>query len=417
MAIMNHPAPDRAHASVSLPAGIEDSSAATILVVDDEPVSCTALSLKLERRGYRVLQAGDGREGVTVARREYPDVIISDWMMPEMDGLAFCEAVKADEALRPTYFILLTAHDQPEQVVEGFNHGADDFVSKAASTPEVIARVRAGLRARAMMRQLERTHQDLADSHELLVQKQEELEVDLQSAARFVRSLLPKEERPAPGVRLAWKYLPSLTLGGDLFGVVPWGDDCLGVYILDASGHGASAALRVASLVTFLRADALPQQIGSRDPGEILAALNRLFPLSEDGEYFTIWIGSLHLPTRELRFSAAGHSGSVLVRKDGHMDHLFQPALPVGFRSGTSYLTRSVTLQAGDRVILASDGLYDVPSINGERWGLARFMRAVLDSRDRPLAESINDAIVQARCWQEHPRFADDAALVGLEFE
>ncbi|TAJ33467.1 MAG: response regulator [Nitrospirae bacterium] len=417
MAIMNHPVPEGARAPVGLPAGIESSSAVAILVVDDEPVSRAALALKLERRGYRVLQAGDGREGLTIARCEHPDVIISDWMMPEMDGIAFCDAVKADGALRVIYFILLTVHDQPEQIVEGFNHGADDFIGKTASTPEVIARVRAGLRARAMMRQLERTHQDLADSHELLVQKQEMMEMDLRSASRFVRSLLPKEGQLVPGVHLAWEYLPSLVLGGDLFGAVPWGDDCLGLYILDASGHGASAALRAASLVTFLRADALPQQVGPRETGKIMAALNHLFPLSEAGEYFTVWIGSLHLPTRELCFSTAGHSGSVLVRKDGRMDHLFQPALPVGFGSGTSYPAKRVTLQAGDRVILPSDGLYEVPSPNGERWGLTRFMQTVLDSCDRPLVQSIKEVIVQARCWQEHHRFADDAALVGLEFE
>ncbi len=81
--------------------------------------------------------------------------------------------------------------------------------------------------------------------------KQAELESELQSAADFVRAQLPLPGIPAPGVSMQWAYQPSLALGGDLFQVSAWGSETLGLYILDASGHGVAAALRAVALMSF----------------------------------------------------------------------------------------------------------------------------------------------------------------------
>ena len=85
------------------------------------------MAARLTRLGYRVLEAENGRVGLDVARRERPHLLIVDWMMPEMDGLTFCDAVRRDPLLKSSQILLMTAHDTPAQIAEGLVRGADDF--------------------------------------------------------------------------------------------------------------------------------------------------------------------------------------------------------------------------------------------------------------------------------------------------
>ncbi|MGC3973847.1 MAG: response regulator [Nitrospira sp.] len=283
-----------------------------ILLVDDDEITRTGMAGRLKRLGYRVIEAGDGTTGLTAIRVHRPDLVILDWMMPGMDGPSVCEAIRADPELKSSQVVLMTAHDRPEQIAEGLSRGADDFLSKAASKQEVLARMQASLRSSALVREIEHTRDDLDRSHRLLSAKQSELESELQSAADFVRAQLPLPGMPAAGVSMQWAYQPSLALGGDLFQVCSWGTDALGLYILDASGHGVAAALRAVGLMSFLREDNLAKVVGSFDPGAIVTEANRVFPLTQDGEYFTLWVGRLDISSRMLSYATAGHSGAFL---------------------------------------------------------------------------------------------------------
>jgi len=389
--------------------------AATILLVEDEPVTRRSMAARMTRLGYRVLEAENGRVGLDIARRERPDLLIVDWMMPEMDGPTFCEAVRCDPLLKSSQLFLMTSHDHPAQIAEGLARGADDFLSKAASKQEITARVLAGLRTSRLVRELETTGAHLESSMLLLQMKQTEMEADLQSAAAFVRSVLPPMGIPAQGVALAWEYQPALTLGGDLFGVAPIDAEHLGLYILDASGHGVAAALRSASLLTFLRVENILQMIGSYDPGKVLLEANRRFPLTRDGEYFTLWVGRLHLPTHSLSYASAGHHGVLLSSVEGPSRWLTYPSSPLGFDQAAVFPGAMITLQQADRLFLLSDGIYEAPSPAGELWGRGRIQHAIETQKRSPLAATISHCFTEARRWQEQYDFVDDAAVVGLE--
>jgi sigma-B regulation protein RsbU (phosphoserine phosphatase) len=317
--------------------------------------------------------------------------------------------------MKSLYLLLMTSHDQPAQIAEGLARGADDFLSKAASKQEIIARVLAGLRASRLVRELETTGAQLESSMLLLQTRQVEMEADLQSAAAFVHSLLPPPGHPAQGIALAWEYQPALTLGGDLFGVAPIDADHLGLYILDASGHGVAAALRSASLMSFLRVENMLQLIGSYDPEKVLFEANRQFPLSKEGEYFTLWVGQLHVPTRSLSYASAGHHGVLLCTAQSPSRWLTHPSSPLGFDQAAVFAGDRITLQPADRLFLLSDGIYEAPSPAGEPWGRWRFQEAVEAQKRSPLAKTISHCFTEARRWQEQSDFADDAAVVGLE--
>jgi DNA-binding response OmpR family regulator len=115
----------------------------TILVVDDEKRLVSLVESYLTQEGYRVVSAHDGKEALAVARREHPDLIILDLMMPEMDGYGFMRAHRAEQN---TPIILLTARVDDEERVIGLELGADDYVTKPFRPRELVARVRAVLR-------------------------------------------------------------------------------------------------------------------------------------------------------------------------------------------------------------------------------------------------------------------------------
>ncbi len=117
--------------------------AQTILVVDDEAKLRDMIRLYLEQDGYRVVEAGHGREALYVARVEKPDLIILDLMMPEMGGYEFMRAF-SKEAETPV--IMLTAKVEDQDKIVGLEVGADDYVTKPFNVRELIARVRAVLR-------------------------------------------------------------------------------------------------------------------------------------------------------------------------------------------------------------------------------------------------------------------------------
>jgi DNA-binding response OmpR family regulator len=115
----------------------------TVMVVDDEKRLVSLVESYLAQEGFRVITAFNGREALNIARKEEPDLIILDIMMPEMDGYEFLETYRKDHK---TPIILLTARVEEEDHVIGLDLGADDYVTKPFRPRELMARVRAVLR-------------------------------------------------------------------------------------------------------------------------------------------------------------------------------------------------------------------------------------------------------------------------------
>lgn len=117
----------------------------TILVIEDEAETRKNLVLMLEMEGFRPLSASNGREGIRMARSMQPDVVLCDVSMPEMDGHAVLEALRADETTVSIPFIFLTARSDKKDLRTGMNLGADDYLTKPASAEEVLAAIQTRL--------------------------------------------------------------------------------------------------------------------------------------------------------------------------------------------------------------------------------------------------------------------------------
>lgn len=117
-----------------------------VLVIEDEASLVTMLRYNLEKDGFDVSEATDGEEAMIVAEETTPDAIILDWMLPRMSGIEVCRQMRRKSNTRNTPIIMLTARGEETDKVRGLNVGADDYMTKPFSMPELLARVRALLR-------------------------------------------------------------------------------------------------------------------------------------------------------------------------------------------------------------------------------------------------------------------------------
>jgi len=122
------------------------TSSNTVLVIEDEPAIRDLLRLHFGLAGFTVEETGDGRTGLTRARAERFDVIILDVMLPGLDGVTVCRALRAEGESRDSPILMLTARDRESDKVLGLESGADDYVAKPFGVRELLARVQALLR-------------------------------------------------------------------------------------------------------------------------------------------------------------------------------------------------------------------------------------------------------------------------------
>lgn len=133
-----------------------------VLIVEDDPFFQRVLLKRLAAEGYQVQAAGDGREGMKAIVTYEPDLVISDWMMPQVDGLELCQSVKTGLGDAAPYFILLTAKGEISDKLLALDTGADDYLVKPCDQGELMARVRAGLRIVLLTQDMRKSALELA---------------------------------------------------------------------------------------------------------------------------------------------------------------------------------------------------------------------------------------------------------------
>jgi two-component system, cell cycle response regulator len=134
---------------------VEPAAAIKVLVVDDDFKLRRLVSHLLRNVGYHVIEAVDGEEGLSLALQESPQIIVTDWSMPSMNGLELCRTLRRMESGRHTFILMLTAREEEERVLDAFNAGADDYVTKPFNPRILLARVQAGRRLIELQQQVE----------------------------------------------------------------------------------------------------------------------------------------------------------------------------------------------------------------------------------------------------------------------
>jgi len=117
-----------------------------ILIVDDEPDILELVEYNLKKEGYQVYVASNGQDGINMAKKVHPDLIILDIMMPKMDGIEACRLMRAIPEFKNTFMVFLTARSEEYSEIAGFNVGADDYIAKPIKPRALVSRINAILR-------------------------------------------------------------------------------------------------------------------------------------------------------------------------------------------------------------------------------------------------------------------------------
>lgn len=118
----------------------------TIMIVEDEQAISLLLKYNLEKEGYQTICIAHGNRVLAAVEKNLPSLILLDWMLPEMSGLELCRIIRNNPEYKNIPIIMLTAKGQEEDKVRGLNAGADDYVTKPFSVPELLARIKTNLR-------------------------------------------------------------------------------------------------------------------------------------------------------------------------------------------------------------------------------------------------------------------------------
>ena len=175
-----------AEASTSARAG-DIKMTETVLLVDDSRAHRRLMCDTLRRSGFEPLDAEDGVEALAICQREGISLVVSDWMIPDINGVESCREYRALIQGRPGYFILLIARTEREVLAQGFESGADDFLSKPVSSVELRARLRAGLRALNVQRDLATKNDEILRTLDQLSEAYAAIDRDLREARGFRR--------------------------------------------------------------------------------------------------------------------------------------------------------------------------------------------------------------------------------------
>lgn len=160
-------------------------SRARILVVDDTPANVKLLTDVLTAKGYDVISAANGEDGLRRVSADRPDLVLLDIMMPGMNGYEVCRTIRAETATRVLPVVMVTSLDPTQERVKGLEAGADDFLSKPINSPELLARVKSLLRIKAL-------YDEIADLNANLERRVDEQLSELQRLARLKRFFSPR---------------------------------------------------------------------------------------------------------------------------------------------------------------------------------------------------------------------------------
>lgn len=349
-------------------------------------------------------------------------MVITDWMMPEMDGVELLKRIRSSLSPGYVYIMMLTAKQQKDDLLEAMEAGADDFLTKPFDKDELRVRLRAGERIIELEKSLARRNKELKTANKRMKQ-------DLEAASGIQRSLLPAKTPDIPGFNFAWKFKPCDELAGDSLNIFTFDDQHVGLYVLDVSGHGVPAALLSVTLSRLLsptsdQSTLVKQKLKNSagfsvvPPAQVAEQLNRQFQLdNKTGQFFTILYSTLNIKTGEFRYVSAGHPSIALLSRNADPSLLENPGFPVGFIETAEYDENLIRLNPGDRLYIYSDGITEAKNIRNELFGEKRLIDILHKNLYLPLDESLSALLMSLEKWSGTGEYEDDITILALEME
>jgi len=369
-----------------------------ILVVDDEPINLQVLTNQLSLERYSVMIATNGEDAIRIVEEHLPDLLILDIMMPRMSGLEVCRRLRENHSLHELPILMLTAKNQLNDIIAGFEAGANDYLAKPFDKREMIARVNTLVALK-----------EAIDKNNSYIALQKELEI----ANRILQSILPDVLPEMKDLSIHAHYHPMEEVGGDFYDFHVVDNDRIGVLIADVSGHGVPSAIIAAMMkVAF----SLQKSI-AHEPIDVLREINQILRGKYGRQMITAIYAYLDMKSGTLRGSSAGHFPIIIYRKADQQIHEFKPkGWAMGLQPELKLSQEEFTLRGGDRIILFTDGIIEARNRDGELFGYETFVRLIRDNQDMAPREFSDFILKRITEWCQQGRmFDDDLTLIVMD--
>jgi len=388
-----------------------------ILVADDEPITLNLIALNLKNWGYETLLAENGMEAFEILKKENISLLVSDWMMPEMNGVDLCRAIRNADLPYYVYIIMLTAKSDKKALINGMKAGADDYMVKPFNRDELHVRINAGVRVLNLERDLARKNESL-EKASTIIQK------DLKAAAKLQKALLPSTSSDINGVRFDWSFLPCTYVAGDIFNYFKLDDQKIGFYLLDVAGHGIPSAMLSFTLSNIISPSAIGEDGNSENslrqkmfsPALAMKELNMRFQGDVDSMlYFTMIYGVIDASNNTIKLAQAGHPSPVLIRSNGETELIGDGGVPIGMFVDLEYEEIEVEFRKGDRLFIYSDGITECSNAEKKQYSERRLVSNLQKWRKKSLSELLTELNTSLHDWRADNKFDDDVSLMAIE--
>lgn len=389
-----------------------------ILIVDDSEDIRILLRRMLKTSGYEVAEAADGVKALNDVIALSPDLVLLDIVMPGISGFEVCKRLKNMDAIADVPVIFLSAKSDAADKIRGLEIGGSDYITKPFDKGEVLARVLNQLKIRRLTKELIRTNIDLTD-------KQKRLDDDLRAAAGIQQSLFPRKMPDVKNLAIAWRFMPSYMIGGDIFNVFRLDESHVGLYMIDVSGHGVPSALITVSVSQTLNPDSgnVTKRKVAGSPGyeiisprEVLETLDREYPIERFDKYFTIVYLIIDTGTGDLIYSNAAHPAPVIIRSDGSITALDKGGTIIGMGDMVPFEEERVILQKGDKIVLYTDGIVEYRNNEGGYFGEDRLYEILNGSCMAGTEALLDDILRSVNDFGKGTEFQDDITLIAIEY-
>ena len=336
---------------------------ATLLIIDDDDVVRASLAAYLDDSGFRVLQAGNGPQGMELFESEQPDLVICDLRMPQMGGLELIRQVSERAPQLPV--IVVSGAGVMSDAVEALRLGAADYLIKPLEDLAVLEHsVRRALDRSRLVLENQRYRDKLETANRELEASLHLLQEDQNAGRQVQMNMLPVTPWQADGLNFAHQIIPSLYLSGDFVDYFRVDDSRIAFYLADVSGHGASSAF-ITVLLKFMTTRLLYESrrggnLPDFKPSEVLGHINRGLLNCKLGKHVTMLGGVIDQVNNRLTYSIGGHLPLPVLYSDGQARYLEGRGLPVGLFVEAEYNDLELELPEAFSLTLLSDGILDL---------------------------------------------------------
>jgi sigma-B regulation protein RsbU (phosphoserine phosphatase) len=373
-----------------------EASKPKILLVEDEQNIARLFKFNLTKAGYEVEHASDGEEGFEKVKSFEPDLIISDIMMPRVDGFEFRKRLVADEKLKSIPFIFLTAKTSEEDILQGYDYDIQEYIVKTSSPKIILAKLKAILKSSE--------------------DQKSRGEMEVQAAAETLGATVVPEKFPKfKGYEIEHWHVPYKKVpGGDFIDYVQIDDDNLAVVLGDVMGKKWGAWYFAVAYAGYVRSAIrfVLQGDEKLTASKIVHRVNESVYFDERISEVFITLSILIINKKENKINYCGAGDLPIFHvSDEKVKVIKSTGLLLGFSMENKYVDEEIPLAKGDEIYMLTDGILESRDYDGIPIESSGFIKIIKEKGEGDSLENIKSKVMDIT----DGNFDDDISVISIK--